>query len=317
MVLAVLGFLEGVGADDRADHRQEAAQDAVLVEARDGVERLFDLGRDPLGGVAVVAVGVQAGLEKLDQEPRDVGVCDHRALDVGVREAEPALAQVLGHRANDRDLPAGQGGGQDQAVEPVILELASPHADERVVQQVADALGVGGIGLQAEVVDPRGLAIGRRDLVGALVGHLGPEVLEGRQHIGQQHVIRAEQLEAHHSLGRLERPVEAGERLVGARELLDPGDVGHRRARHPVGLVAGRKGALVALEQLGPVLLAVVVEQRVAQVVGPGPDRVHEPGLDRGHVVFVCGLLAAADDVVHAREARLAELQRPVEGDAV
>ena len=47
--------LEGVGADDRADHRQEAAQDAVLVEAGDGVERLFDLGRDPLGGVAVVA----------------------------------------------------------------------------------------------------------------------------------------------------------------------------------------------------------------------------------------------------------------------
>ena len=101
-------------------------------------------------------------------------VRDHRALDVGVREAEPALPQVLGVRAARSRPAAPVRRGQDSRLKPSILELAAPHADERVLQQVADALGVGGIGLQAEVVDPRGLAIGRRDLVGALVGHLAP-----------------------------------------------------------------------------------------------------------------------------------------------
>ena len=62
-----------------------------------------------------------------------------------------------------------------------------------------------------------------------------------------------------------------------------------------------------------PVLLAVLVDQRLAQLVGPGADHLDEARLDRPHVVAGDRVLAEADDVVDAREARLAQLERPVE----
>ena len=201
MRLALRIELERVGADGGADNAQEAAQDPVLVEARDGVERLVDLGRDPLRPRGVGAFGVQARGEQLDQQPRDVGVGEDRALDVGVREADPALAQVLGDGADDRDLPSGQGGGQDQAVQPIVLELAARDAEERVVQEVAHALEVLRVGLEPEVVDPHRTAALGRDLVGALVGHLGPQVLERGEYVGQQYAVGAEQLEPDDPLG--------------------------------------------------------------------------------------------------------------------
>ena len=114
-------------------------------------------------------------------------------------------------------------------------------------------------------------------------------------------------------VGRLERAVQARDRFVGGDQLLEPGDVRDRGARHPVGPVARRERALVALEQLDPVLLAVLVDQRLAELVGPGADHLGEAGLDRPHVVAGDRVVAEADDVVDAREARLAQLERPVE----
>ena len=134
---------------------QEAAEDAVLVEARDRVERLLDLLAEPLGGVVVARVGVEPRIEQPDQQPHDVGMAEQRAPDVGVGEADAPLAQVLGDRADDRHLASGQGRAEHQSVQAVVLEVAPPHAEERVVEQVADPLGVRGIRLQAEVVDPR------------------------------------------------------------------------------------------------------------------------------------------------------------------
>ena len=61
----------------------------------------------------------------------------------------------------------------------------------------------------------------------------------------------------------------------------------------------------------------MVFEQRVPQVVGPRPDRLDEPCLDRRRVVLGRRSVPAADDVVHAHEARLAQLERPVEGHAI
>ena len=70
---------------------------------------------------------------------------------------------------------------------------------------------------------------------------------------------------------------------------------------------------LVALEQLDSVLLAVLLEQRVAEIVGPGPGRAHEPRFDLRHVVAGPHPAGRVHDVLHADQQRLAQLERPVQ----
>ena len=86
------------------------------------------------------------------------------------------------------------------------------------------------------------------DLVGVLVGHVRAEVLERRQHARQRHRLRAEQLASQRPGCRLERAVEADDRLAATVELLQPRDVADRQPRRPVRAVAGREGRRVALE---------------------------------------------------------------------
>jgi len=76
---------EVVRAQGRVDQGQQAAQDAVRVEAGDLVDQLGDLDRQRLGARAPV-VGRQhraePGLEQPDQRGRHVGVAEHGVLDV-------------------------------------------------------------------------------------------------------------------------------------------------------------------------------------------------------------------------------------------
>ena len=119
---------------------------------------------------------------------RTISACPSSVRPMYVSEKPmPALAQILGDRADDRYLASGQGRAEHQSVQRVVLEVAAPDADERVVEEVSDPLGVRGIRLQAEVVDPRRRAVGGRDLVRTLVGDLRAEVLERRQDLGQEH----------------------------------------------------------------------------------------------------------------------------------
>ena len=94
----------------------EAAQDPVLVEALDGVDRLLDLLADRLRLIEIAPLGVKSGAEQAHQQHRDLGVGNQRALHVGVRERDRRLAQVAGDRADHRDLASGQPGGKDEAV---------------------------------------------------------------------------------------------------------------------------------------------------------------------------------------------------------
>ena len=67
-------------------------------------------------------------------------------------------------------------------------------------------------------------------------------------------------------------------------ELGDPGDVGDRARRTPVGPVGGRKRLPEAPIQLGPALLAVRGDQRRTQVIAPGARLLGDPRLDPRHV---------------------------------
>ena len=145
--LAVGRALEEVGAQRRPDQRAVGAQDAVVVEADDVVEGLGEplldrlhLGHPRLGVVlqrAVVATGVEARLEELDQQPGDVDVAAQRLLDVVEREGRVALLEVLGVRAQHGGLAPGQPGGEDQLVEAVDLVVAVPHRAQRLGEQGA------------------------------------------------------------------------------------------------------------------------------------------------------------------------------------
>ncbi len=181
-----------VGAEEvRAQHRlkggEEAAKDAVLVQAGHGVDRLLDLGRDLRRLVGVAAVRIKAGHEQPHEHGRDVRMTQEGPLHVAVREGDPALTQILRNGADDGDIPRVQGRGEDKAVEAVVLELAPPHAQENVLEDVPDPLHVLGPEAQTEVVDPHRRGVPGRDLVRALVHHLGPEVLEGGKNVGQRH----------------------------------------------------------------------------------------------------------------------------------
>ena len=179
---------------------------------------------------------------------------------------------------------------EDQAVVAVVLEVAAPGAEERVLEGLPHLVGLelvlAGVG-QAEVVDPERLPLAWRDSVWALVGYLHAHVLEQGQQVGQsQGRSGAEDLRAQRVRRGLERPVEADRQVVVLGEELDVPDVGKGRARHPVGAVGGGEG-LAPLAQHGvAALLTVLVDQGALQVVGPRPRGRHEAQLDLPRVVL-------------------------------
>ena len=151
--------LEVVRPQHGADDAQEAAQDPILVEALDGVDRALQLALErPRLRIRVLEPRrVEPKPEELDEPARDVGVRRERVLHVVLAERASRLAEVLRDRAEDRDLARGQPSREDEAVEAVVLGLPSPRARERVLEHLAHVVRLE-LGLlvvaEAEVVDP-------------------------------------------------------------------------------------------------------------------------------------------------------------------
>ena len=95
---AVRTTLEPVGAQGRLDEGEELAQDAVLVEIGDLVERGLD--RRHLRRARGLAIArerrVEARAEELQQRTRELGIGRQRLLHVGETEGERRLAHVAG-----------------------------------------------------------------------------------------------------------------------------------------------------------------------------------------------------------------------------
>lgn len=184
------GVLEEVGPQGRLDEVQEGAQDAVLVQRDDLVEGAGELLDDALGQLqrAQLVAGAQAGLEEVDQQAGGVGVVAERVLHVVLGERAARLAQVLGVGAQHHRLAPGQPGGQDQAVEAVVLGLAGPGGREGLLDALAGLVGqLGALAQpQAEVVDPGGAVVRAGQRVRVLVEHLDAEPLQDGQDLGQR-----------------------------------------------------------------------------------------------------------------------------------
>ncbi len=133
---------------------------------------------------------------------------------------------------------------------------------------------------QPEVVDPGRVAAARPDLVGPLVGDPDAHVLEQRQHVGErERAAGAIQLRAQRARAGLERAIERDVDPARVRERLEAADVADRRAGDPVGAVGRGERVAVALEERARALLALVVHQRLLEVVRPRARGRHEQHL--------------------------------------
>ena len=171
-------------------------------------------------------------------------------------------------------------------------------------------------------MDPHRFAALRDDLVGVLVGHPHPHVLEEGEHIGEgDGPAGLEQLEAQEPVRCLEGMGEAeGDAPRGAApQRLDAADIGDRHPGGEVLPVAGREGGAEAADEGDAPLLAVGFEERLGEVVRPRAGRLGQAGLDQLQVGRRPGVGAGVDQEVEPGQHRLAHLGRvlvagPVEG---
>ena len=217
----------------RADDRCQPCQHRLIIagQALDLLLQLLHAGLD-VGLALLAGARIEAGLEQLHQQ-----ACQHRVarkglLDVALGERHADLEQELRIRPQHRDLTPGQPGGEDEAVEAVVLAVTAPDARERVLEVLADGFDVGirTAGFDLEILDVDDLATGLQP-VGVLGDHPQPHVFHHRQRVRQRDVVElAVELEAQPARSGA-AAVEAETQVVGAfqrRELLHV----RRRDRH-------------------------------------------------------------------------------------
>ena len=312
---AVAAALVEVGPQGREDQPHVAAQDAVLVEVGDAVQTGAELGLEPrqqLGAVAL-GVGVEARLEQLGQPARELGIVDQRLLHIRLAERNPDLEQIFAVGAQDHHLAPVEAGVQDQVIEAVVLGLAAPDPRERVLEILADLVGIEVAGrdrLDAEVVQPEARAGRRDELVGLLLEHAQAHVLEHRQHVGQRDALPgARELEAQQLAALLERSRERHRELdLASGELIDAVDVGHRGARRHLLLIRDRDRLGIGAKQPVAFLLAAGVDQAVAQDVAPRARGLDQPRLDLAAIDVGRDAVGGADDELDAGQDRFRDL---------
>src|SRR5208283_6228535 len=93
-----------IGARRRLDEREILAQDAILGQVVDRIERGLDRAHLLRGARAraCATCRIEAQLEQLDELAGDGAVPGQGTLDEGLRQREADLPQVFGVRAQDR-----------------------------------------------------------------------------------------------------------------------------------------------------------------------------------------------------------------------
>ena len=259
------------------DHDAGAdAQDPVLVEAGDGVERRpRSRGRacSATRSRSAGAVGIEPRLEELDEQPRaSPGLFGERRHRCSPGERRADLPQVLGvaPAATATSRPRSPARSTSR-LKPVVLQRrrARPSAKASWKRsRIPLGLEVGALLVaQPEVVDPDRVGAGRAHLVRALVDDLDAHVLQQRQHVGERDGLAvAEQLEPQRARRGLQRPVQAAcARSSPVAERLHPPDVDDGRGRGRVLLVGGGERIGVAVVQVDAPLLAELVDERVVR----------------------------------------------------
>ena len=279
-----------VRAQRGLDQRDVQPQDAVLVRIAHVFQRVLDLGADVhrrhlpaarFGGVA--EGGIESRGEQLDELPRDRRVVGQRLLDVRVAQGHADLADVLAVGAQHDHLVPLQLRAEDQAIEAVVLRLAVPDADERLLELLLDRAEVvlHAIGGEAEVADAHRMRRAERlHFVRHFVQHLETHVLQARHDLGERHG-RAGVDDLAVELPLLAAvAIEIDHQLSAGQDLFDVADVVQRRGGAEALRVGHGERSLVAAMQIDARLFAVMLRQRLQQAIAPGPRGVGQVGLD-------------------------------------
>ena len=209
----------GVGAQRRLDQAELVAQDAVVVERLDLVQRGQDrLAHRLLGRLVALVLGVEAQLEQLHEVGGQRRVLDQRVVLVALGEARADALAVLAVCAQDLDLVPVQARREHEPVERVGLRVAAPDGRDAVGDARAVGLQVDRLVARTEhpeVLHP-GVAVAAGQARRDLLDHAQPEVLEHR-HRRRQLDLAAALVEADARALALARRTRSGARRRTAR----------------------------------------------------------------------------------------------------
>ena len=241
--VAVFAGLVEVGALQGAGEAEQAAQDEIVGEAGDAFHRLFEVRGDLLEGLGTglerfVRLRIKPRSEEIKDEARDGGIAYKGGFLHFLRLIDAALAAIGRERPDQRGLAPAGAGGEDEAVEAVILGLAAPDGDEGVFQRAGQRVqrygrAIGGV--HREGVDPVDVRrIGdrldwRADGVAGFEVHEEAEILEYR-HAARQGdgTVAREDLDADFRGPVRFTAIGAGDNRAAGAERGHAGDIAQR-----------------------------------------------------------------------------------------
>ena len=273
------------------NQREVLAKHAILGKVLHLVERRLDRAHlfcGP-GPCARTVIGIEAGLEQLDQHAGEIWMRSQRCLDESLRQCKSDLPQVFCVSAQQGNFMRWKTSGDDEAIEVVVLDLSIEYAAERIlehrVQGVDLDFGIRQARKQPEIVNPDGRRAVRRDAVWALVQHLESHVLEHRQAVGQRYrAAEMEQLEAQCTRRSFERPVQSHGQRRGFAQLGHRPDIRYRIPRGEILAISRGKRGAKAAEVVIAARFAGRFDQRLLEIVLPSPRRGGEARLELAHV---------------------------------
>ncbi len=299
-----------IRAQDGIDHVLEPAQDPVVIQAGDFLQRIVDFAfQAGCAERAVLAVGsgIEAQVEQVHQLGCNLRIIVERRPHVVFGKPDTRLPQIFGKRSHHGNIPPGEIRGKNEAVVAVVFGPVLPDGHEQALQPF---LQVGGqIDLSAAARLKRHLVqigkspAGRGDPVGPFVDDLETHVFQKR-HTGRKRDRRPLVID-------LERQpcvfvtliAEEGHRRIALfRQGFDLDHIGQGAFGVVDFLVAAVEGKRIAFGQMPGRDRIEPGPHRIAQAVRPGPDQIG----DRAFQLLLGRrrrlALVSADDEMHARQ---------------
>ncbi len=343
---AVLADHVIAGTQGGFDHADEAAQDAVFVQAGHAVQQLdqhlvhqrhariavalarLDHALEQLEGGSIVTgqqleLGqlciqhrlvacrgrLEAGFEQFHDQARQQRVAVEGAFHISLRERHADLQQVLAVATQHGHLAPVQAGAQHQAVEAVVLGVAVPDACEGVAE---GGIGIGRVDRADGRLDFEVLHVHRcivdHQLVRALRHHAQAHVFHHRQHVGQRDVLElAVQLQAQAVDVVTAGGLQAQAQIVRTGQRVQLGHVGRSDFSAGVFDITCRQGLANTRGNAQAFAFAVAADQRFAQIVLPVAQHVGQTLLHPFHIQLQALTGLGAHDQVHLGQRRVAQ----------
>ena len=259
-------------------------------------------------------------MEERHEVARNAGMRCERLLEIGLAVRETRLLEVLGVGAQHNHVVGRERHEWCQAVEAVVLDLASADSHQHVFGERLYRFDVGNAtgAAQAKVVQENGRRTRARDFIGNLVQHLEAHVLQHRQARRKRHgAAQAEGAKPQRAFVAFDGTVEVHRVMMFGIEPFDRDDVANGRSRRHVVAVGDGEGVRVAAHEHGRALLAQRLDGRDLEVVLPPAQGLRDVGLDRMDVVVGCLARARPHQHVDACKHGLGQVHREFHRGAV